>query len=297
MKKIIKSILMIILCINLFIPKIVFANMSAPIKSDIGSVITFEKNEEISVISEVLDIKVNGAEADIVATYKMRNNTNKSISTPSMFLSPNIKNSGLKVLVDNEEVNYEVDSYALNHSLEVRANDWKYNILVDEQSEGIKKEKTVEGINFEMDFEPNEEYEVVVSYKYELGGYPEYDFNVKYGEIEYYLTPAAMWKDFSNLTINLYLDEDMPVITESNLKFKEIDKRTYQYVSDKLPEEDLRITIDETWWQNIGSTLRSPYLLNMVVMLLIPISIIVLFVVGVIISVSWVKRRRDKIEK
>ena len=295
MKRIIKSILMIIICMSFFVPKITFANMGAPAKSDIGSVITFEKNEEISVISEVLDIKVNGSEADIMATYKMKNNTNKSISTPSMFLSPNVKNSGVEVLVNNEKVNYEVESYVLNHSSEVKASDWKYSVSADKYSESIDEEKSVDGINFEMDFEPNEEYEVVVSYKYELGGYPQYDFDVKCGEIEYYLTPAAMWKDFSSLTINLYLDEDMPVITESNLDFKKIDKRIYQYKSDKLPDKDLRITIDENWWQNIKSTLDSPYL-SMMLIPIIPISIIVLFVVGVLVSVIWVKKRRDKIE-
>ena len=100
----------------------------------------------------------------------------------------------------------------------------------------------------------------MVSYTYRLGGYPDLDFNAKRGEIVYYLTPAAMWKDFRQLTINVYLDEDMPVITSSNLDFEKVGKRTYQHVSDTLPEEDLRITIDENWMQNISSTLRSPYL-------------------------------------
>ncbi|MEG1809400.1 MAG: hypothetical protein RR244_06080, partial [Oscillospiraceae bacterium] len=62
-------------------------------------------------------------------------------------------------------------------------------------------------------------YDVVVSYRYRPGGYPDYDFNAKIGRIEYYLAPAAMWNDFGGITINLKLDEDMPVISSSNLEF------------------------------------------------------------------------------
>ena len=50
-------------------------------------------------------------------------------------------------------------------------------------------------------------FAVTVSYPYRLGGYPDYDWNVKRGEILYYLAPAALWQDFQSLTINLYLDE------------------------------------------------------------------------------------------
>lgn len=52
----------------------------------------------------------------------------------------------------------------------------------------------------------------------------------------------------------------MPVVTSSNLKFKKTGKASYRYISDKLPEENLEIVIDENWWQNIFSTLKSPYL-------------------------------------
>ena len=91
-----------------------------------------------------------------------------------------------------------------------------------------RDDQRVDAVSFEMDFAPNEEYEVVVSYTYQLGGYPELDFNAKYGRIDYYLAPAAMWKEFGGLTINLNLDEDMPVISKSNLEFKKVGPRTYQ---------------------------------------------------------------------
>ncbi len=70
--------------------------------------------------------------------------------------------------------------------------------------------------------------------------YPDYNFDAKRGTIEYYLGSAVMWKDFSNLTINLYLDEDMPIIKSSNLEFEKVDTRTYQYVSDMLPVKNTR---------------------------------------------------------
>ena len=88
--------------------------MAAPKEADIGSSITFEKNDAVSVLSEVLDITVDGSEADIVATYKMKNTTDESISTQSMFLSPNMENSGVKVVVNDKDTSFTVETYALN---------------------------------------------------------------------------------------------------------------------------------------------------------------------------------------
>lgn len=276
MKKI-SLIFAFVLVFALSIPQVAYANMAAPKEADIGSSITFEKNDAVSVLSEVLDITVDGSEADIVVTYKMKNTTDESISTQSMFLSPNIKNSGVKVVVNDKDTSFTVENYALNYDTEIKTNDWQYVVLTDDEIASRNEEQTVETITFEMDFAPNEEYDVIVSYRYRLGGYPDYDFNAKRGEIEYYLAPAAMWKDFLNLTINLYLDKDMPVVTSSNLKFEKVGTRTYQYISDKLPEENLEIVIDENWWQNISSTLRSPYL-PMALMMFSPFILIALAV-------------------
>ena len=263
------------------IPQVAYANMAASKKADIGSSITFENSDAVSVLSEVLDITVKGSEADIVAAYKMKNTTDKSISTQSMFLSPNIENSGVKVVVNGKDASFTVDTYALNYDTEIKTDDWQYVVLTNDKIASVNDEPTVDTITFEMAFAPNEEYDVIVSYRYRLGGYPNYDFNVKCGVIEYYLAPAAMWKDFSNLTINLYLDKDMPVVTSSNLKFEKLGTRNYQYVSDKLPKENLEIMIDENWWQNIFSILKNPYLL-MILLMFSPLILIVL-VVGIFI--------------
>ena len=291
MKKI-SLIFAFVLVFELSIPQVAYANMAAPMEADIGSTITFENNDAVSVLSEALDITVGGSEADIVATYKMKNTTDESISTQSMFLSPNIENSDVKVVVNDKDTSFTVETYALNYDTEIKTNDWQYVVLTNDEIASRNEEQTVDTIVFEMDFAPNEEYDVIVSYRYCLGGYPDYDFDVKRGEIEYYLAPAAMWKDFSNLTINLYLDKDMPVVTSSNLKFEKVATRTYQYISDKLPKDNLKIVIDENWWQNIISSLRSPYL-PMTLMMFSPFILIAL-AVGIFIVLRLRKKKKQK---
>ncbi len=291
MKKV-SLIFAFILIFTLFMTLVVYANMAAPNEADIGSSITFEKNDAISVLSEVLDIRVDGSEADIVATYRMKNTTDENISTRSMFLSPNIKNSGVKVAVNGKNTFFTVEKYALNYSTEIKTDDWQYVVLTDDEIASHNGEQTVDTITFEMDFAPYEEYDVIVSYRYRLGGYPDYDFNAKRGEIEYFLAPAAMWKDFSNLTINLYLDEDMPVVTSSNLEFEKVGARTCRFISDKLPEEKLLIVIDENWWQNIFSTLKSPYL-PMTLMMFSPF-ILIFMALAVGIFIVWRLRKKKK---
>lgn len=291
MKKV-SLIFAFILIFTLFMTLVVYANMAAPNEADIGSSITFEKNDAISVLSEVLDIRVDGSEADIVATYRMKNTTDENISTRSMFLSPNIKNSGVKVAVNGKNTFFTVEKYALNYSTEIKTDDWQYVVLTDDEIASHNGEQTVDTITFEMDFAPYEEYDVIVSYRYRLGGYPDYDFNAKRGEIEYFLAPAAMWKDFSNLTINLYLDEDMPVVTSSNLEFEKVGARTYRFISDKLPEEKLLIVIDENWWQNIFSTLKSPYL-PMTLMMFSPF-ILIFMALAVGTFIVWRLRKKKK---
>lgn len=249
-----------VLLLLLIITQIAYGNMAAPRKADIGSSITFDKNDTISVLSEVLDIEVYGSEANIQATYKMKNTTDKNISTKSMFLSPNIENSKVTIVANDKDTPFIVESYALNYNTEVETENWKYAVLTDENIASYSDNQKVDAITFDMTFLPNEEYHVIVSYTYRLGGYPDSDSNEKEGLIEYYIAPAAMWNDFGSITINLTLDEDMPIISHSNLEFKKIDTGKYQYVSDTLPEENLQITIDENWWQNIFSTLRNPYL-------------------------------------
>ncbi len=273
------------------------ANMAAPLDSDIGSSVTFEKNDDISVLSEVLDITVDGDQAGIVATYTMKNSTNETVTTPSMFISPNVEQGGVQVVVDGKEATFQVESFKLNYDTGVETNDWQYAVLSDDKIASDDDTQTVDTVTFELSFEPNEQYDVVVSYSYRLGGRPDIDFDAKYGEIKYYLTPAASWKDFENLTINLYLDNDMPILVESetNLDFEKVSSRTYRYVSDSLPEHDLTIVIDQNDWQSFWAFFRNPYM-GMALMMLSPILIPIALIAAIIIWRIVKKKKQNKLK-
>lgn len=279
------SVSVLVMTLALLLCQHAWANMAAPAQAETGSSITFEQNETISVTSETLDIEVHGARADITASYRMKNTTSEAVSTPVMFLSPNVEKGGTAVTANGKDTAFTVEHYALNYSTNIIRRDWRYAVLTDAAG-GAEAE--LDSVSFVLEFLPGEKYEVVVSYTCALGGYPGYDYDAKRGEIEYYLTPAALWRDFEDLTINLYLDKDMPVITSSSLDFEKVGDRHYRYVSDTLPEEDLRVTIDENWFQNIFSTLRNPYL-----WMFAPIWL-VLAVVAIVVAVLVVRRVRKK---
>ena len=267
------------------------ANMAAPQKEDVGSSITFEKNQQLAVLSQVLDIQVQGSQATITACYTMKNTTQEEVTTETMFLSPNVEESGTQVTVGGQEVPFSVEHYGISYDTRITTQDWRYAVLSPGDEENHAPGEQVDSITFEMTFAPEEEYDVVVSYVYRLGGYPDLDYNTKYGRIHYYLAPAAMWKDFGNLTVHLQLDEALPVLKESNLDFEKVGKREYQYTSSTLPEENLEITIDESWFQTIFSTLRNPYL----PMMLLMFSPFLLILLLTILFFLW--RRRKKKNK
>ena len=264
------------------------ANMAAPADPDIGSSITFERNDALAVTEEVLDIRVTGSTAEITATYSMVNSTDQPVSTPVMFLAPNTGNGSVEVTADGVSVPCSTDQYVLNYTTKVETEDWRYAVLTNGDVADVGGQ-TVEGISFQLDFGPGEACEVSVSYPYRLGGYPDYDYNVKPGTIRYYLAPAAMWRDFQDLTINLYLDRDMPVLAGSNLDFEKVGTRTYQYRSDSLPEGNLEIRVDQNWFQEFVGTLRSPYL-KMYLLFFSPVLLVIAAVI--VVPILLVRRAR-----
>ena len=259
--------------------QVAYGNMAAPAEPDVGTAITLEQNETLAVKSEVLDIVIEGSTAQITATYQMENQSDEAVKTRSMFLSPNVEEAGVQVVADGQLLACETECYALSYNTQIGVEEWRYAVLTDVGESPQVGKPMVEAILFDLKFEPRETYDVIVSYRYRLGGYPEYDFNVKCGELHYYLTPAAMWNDFEDLTINLTLGKDMPVLESSSLKFEKVGKRSYRYYSDALPKEDLRITVDENWLQNLFSTLRSPYL-HMMIRTAAPFILIMVLVAG-----------------
>lgn len=279
------------LALLLFQPIPVFANMAAPKDPDVGSSITFERNDALAVTEEVLDITVTGSTADITAAYSMTNVTNETVSTPVMFLAPNTGDGSVEVMVDGEAVPFSMDTYTLTYYQELGAEDWRYAML-NYGSSHVPGEEQLVGISFQLDFEPGEAGEVVVSYPYRLGGYPDYAWDVKRGEILYYLAPAALWQDFQSLTINLYLDSDMPVVTESSVPFEKVGSRTYQYRSDTLPKGNLEIEIDQNQVQQALSTLRNPYLLGFAAFLIPPLLVVIGIIVGLKILIKKPKKSK-----
>ena len=271
----------------------VSANMAAPQDPDVGSSITFQRSDALAVTEEVLDITVTGSTAQITAAYTMTNITQEAVSTPVMFLAPNTGDGSVEVTLDGEALSWSVDQYALSFDSEVETEDWRYAVLTA-GGERTFSEELVDAITFQLDFDPGETSEVKVSYPYRLGGYPDYDWNAKRGVIYYYLTPAALWQDFQSLTINLYLDKDMPVIKDSSVPFEKVGTRTYQYTSDTLPQEDLSIFIDENVVQETIGFFRSPYTRMLFAFLLPPVLVVVALIVVLIIVLKKVRKHKNK---
>lgn len=284
------------LALLLLQPTTAFANMAAPEKPDVGSSITFQRNDALAVTQEVLDITVTGSTADITAAYSMLNVTNEPVSTPVMFLAPNTGDGSVEVTVDDQPIPFSNQQYILSYDSQEPTEDWQYAQFYEPT--GKKPEDTVvSGVSFQLDAEPGQAFEVTVSYPYRLGGYPDYDWNVKRGEIEYYLAPAALWQDFQSLTINLYLDEGMPVIKESSVEFRKVDTRIYQYQSDSLPEGNLTITIDESGAQEFFSSFRNPYTLFFAVYFLPPILLVIAVIVAIRIIIKKVRKSKENPQK
>ena len=238
--------------------QVAYGNMAAPAEPDVGTAITLEQNETLAVKSEVLDIVIEGSTAQITATYQMENQSDEAVKTRSMFLSPNVEEAGVQVVADGQLLACETECYALSYNTQIGVEEWRYAVLTDVGESPQVGKSMVEAILFDLKFEPRETYDVIVSYRYRLGGYPEYDFNVKCGELHYYLMPAAMWNGFEDLTINLTLGKDMPVLESSSLEFEKVGKRSYRYYSDALPKEDLRITVDENWFAESFQHIAQP---------------------------------------
>ena len=279
MKKIYFTILLIILI--LCFPLNISANMAAPDSNDLATQITFQKNDDLVVTSEIIDIHFKETIANIDVKYKMKNINNSQVTTPSMFISPNIDGEAITIYANDKKLDYTAKEYYASYEY-LNTNDWQYVILEPEHSNSL--EVSVNTITFNLNFEPLEEYEVRVNYNYRLGGRANRDDDLKYATLEYFLTPAAMWKDFKNLEINLYLDESLPKLDYSSLKFENLGDRHYQYKANELPTENLNITLNQSGWQEFWSSFKNPYnYFYLIFYLPIILLAIIIIAIGVII--------------
>lgn len=149
--------------------QIAYGNMAAPSEPDMGAAVTLEENESLAVRSEVLDIVIDGETARITATYQMENTTDEPVATQSMFLSPNMEYAGVQVTVDGQEVPYEAESFALHYDTRIRTEDWRYAVLTRGETAAWDRDKTVDTVTFQMEFEPREICDVVFPIPMALG--------------------------------------------------------------------------------------------------------------------------------
>lgn len=275
----------------LSITNVSHANMAAPDISDVGTGITFEKNDSISVLSETLNIKVNNDIASIEAIYEMRNTENGIVTTKSMFISPNIASSDVIVKFNDKYLEYETKDYYATPDIKITTNDWQY--IVFYENEDSYSTTLIQTVTFDLLFQALEVATIKVKYDYRLGGRPSRNDNYRYGEMFYYLAPANNWKNFSDLTINLELCDSMPVLKESNLNFIEVDNRKYQYKSNELPNSNLKIEIGLTKWQSFTLQFRNPYFW-MNVLIFLPIFGIPIAIILVVILVLILTRNKKK---
>lgn len=287
MKKvvIVISLLLFILITSPFIAK---ANMAAPEEDGVASTITFAKNEDIAVVREVLDIKITGIKANISAQYTMQNNKDYEVSTPTMFISPNFSEQSVGVMINGSLINYETKSYSCQNINDIYVNGWEYVILEKPNRYGTNNVQT---INFDLDFKAKEEKLVTISYDYELGGRPDRIDQYKYASLTYYLAPAALWESFADLTINLYMDASLPIISESNVGFKKIDRNTYQYKDTTIPVNILEIKLEPTNWQKFIGFFKSPYLIMEIFIFLPFILIGLILIVAIILLIKFRKKK------
>ena len=273
----------------------VSCNMAAPDPNSSATTITFEKNDDIIVTNEVLNIKVDTPKANIEAIYTMKNTKDVDVSTKTMFISPNIDNQNLEVTINDNPISYTKETYNIHYDNEIKPDGWKFSLSKITENEQHWESNKVATINFDLNFKPNIDYIVKVKYDYLLGGRPTRNDDYKYGEIFYYLKPANLWKDFNNIEINLYLDDELPVLKKSSVPFTKVDKNHYQYLSNELPNEDLSISLKLNKWQSFIGAFRNPYL-KMNIMMFLPIILLILIPIIIVIVMLIRKHKKHKID-
>lgn len=282
MKKKLIIIILTILVIASCLPTVALANAAAPDSTGVGSGVTFDTYYDIEVASEVLDIVFSNRTATVTATYTMVNLTDDSLEVDTMFILPaEDTGKGYKctVIQDGNTLMYTTSNYIYaGYNTSLTLDDWQYIVEngyeVDEYS---MYELQIATVNYTMSFAPNATSTIVVSYDTQLGGEVSYSTTV---ELLYYLTPAQYWADFSDLTINLTLDELHPSLYtySTSLDFTQTGEYTYQYTSDTLPDTELTIVARES------SIERANYsLLMILVFVALPVGIVA--VIGAVIAV------------
>lgn len=107
---------------------------------------------------------------------------------------------------------------------------------------------------YQVPFEADGIKEVSVSYR-SMASYDTKASDVVIYSFDYLLSPAASWKSFKDLTIDIHTDKVMGPLLESSLEFEQIKDDHYRGVFTELPDKELRVTFE-------GPALEDPNLLS-----------------------------------
>lgn len=144
-------------------------------------------------------------------------------------------------------------------------------------------------------FPQNSKKEVSVSYR--TSGTMDKTETVKpLYSFDYILNPAENWRDFKNFNIEIIPPQEAPYIVKSNIKLTKEENRVYTATLAELPEDDLSFTLyaneQITPLDKVEGSLqnRFGYFTPLV------IGAIAIFMIGGIIVVIFLKRKKNKYE-
>ena len=169
---------------------------------------------------------------------------------------------------------------------------WQTNSLAEESRTSLA------GLLFEVEFQPGSRREITVRYP-AIAGRDQEETTRYQAVYAYILSPAALWKDFSNLTIEVYPHPDQPYMVNSTLPMEKVetdiayDTHYSAFFSD-LPEGDLIFQMyhretPEPW---LMATIQNPYLMGLVI---VPLFLLILLttITAIIIYAIRKKKKAD----
>lgn len=111
----------------------------------------------------------------------------------------------------------------------------------------------------------------------------------------YLTSPASHWASFSNLTIQVYVNDANPFITASSIEFEKTGTNEFMYVSETLPEENISFTTCAS--ENPRLRTNGYVIFFVLLFIVFPIVAIIVFIGLVSIVLLIVTRYNDKMRR
>lgn len=150
----------------------------------------------------------------------------------------------------------------------------------------------IAGILYNVDFAPNEEVQLIMQYDHKLGSNNQNSLQI----FKYFFTPDKYWMDNAEIEINLHLNKVYPKLEFSSLDFEKINKLTYRYVSNQMPNNELVIKAGYPWFKSVMSNPVWFFLIIIIAFILIIIKIVIIIVVVTIKKNKKFVNINDQIE-